>query len=273
MACGPQIRRTHKFRARCETHSTRGCPQLTAGRKAANLATTTTTGDVPQGEWERGRQRRIGAEGSRKKEVIEDERCSWPAGGFACTPGLLEPTSCWTRVTRDGQGTAIGHFQWSKCSHRHRARKGRYPLACTSPCWKHKSHVEREYYAIVQCRRSFAVACNHYPSDIREKNGDCVSRDIFINNHIYLPYREISHDVPFTWGVSTRQIYLSRERLFRKAIWLRWPILASISERWNREWVEGAPRSIWMYTSSKKRVSGGATRVTHRLAALTSRSS
>jgi hypothetical protein len=165
----PRIRHVHKFRARFETRSARGYPRPIGGRTIANFATTVR--DVPQGAWERGRQRRIDAEGSQKKEVIGGERYGWQVGDSACTPGVqLEPTSCWTRMIRDGQGAVIGHRQWSKCSHPHRARKGRYPLACKSPCWKHRSHREREYFATAQCRRSFAVACNHYPGDIREQN-------------------------------------------------------------------------------------------------------
>jgi hypothetical protein len=167
----PRIRHTHKFRARCETRSARGCPRPIGGRTVANFAKTMW--DVPQGAWECGRQRRIDAEGSRKKEVIGGERYGWQVGDSACTPGLqLEPTPCWTGTIQDGQGPVIDHCQWSKCSHLHRARKGRCPLACKSPCWKHRSHKEREYYATAQYHRSFAVACNHYPGDIREQNNN-----------------------------------------------------------------------------------------------------
>ena len=164
----PRIRHAHKFRARCETRSVRGCPRPIGGRTVANFAETMW--DVPQGAGEHGRQRRIDAEGSRKEGVIGGERYGWQVEDSACTPGLqLEPTSCWARMIRDGQGAAIGHHQRSKCSHLHRAHKGKYPLACKSPCWKRRSHREREYYATAQCHRSFAVACNHYPGDIREK--------------------------------------------------------------------------------------------------------
>jgi len=164
----PWIRYAHKFRARCETRSARGCPPPIGGRTVANFAETMR--DVPQGAWERGQQRRIDAGGSRRKEVTGGERYKWQAGDSACTLVLqLEPTSCWTRVIRDGQEAVIGHCQWSRCSHHHRVRKGRYLLVCKSPCWKHRSHRERKYFATAQCRRSFADACNHYPGDIREQ--------------------------------------------------------------------------------------------------------
>jgi hypothetical protein len=165
----PRIRRAHKFRARCETRSAHGYPPPIGGRTTANFART--VGYVPQGAWGHDRQLRIDAEGSRKREVIGGEKYAWRVGDSACTPGLqLEPTSCWTRLIRDGQGSMTGHCQWSKRCHLHRARKGRYPLACRSPCWKHRYHREREYYATAQCHRSFAVACNHYPGDIRENS-------------------------------------------------------------------------------------------------------
>ena len=129
----PRIRHVHKFRARYETRSARGCLRPIGGRTVANFAKTMQ--DAPQGAWERGRQRRIDAEGSRKKEAIGGERYGWQVGDSACTPGVQpEPTSCWTRMIRVGQGPVIGHRQWSKCYHLHRAHKGMYPLVCKSPC-------------------------------------------------------------------------------------------------------------------------------------------
>lgn len=62
----------HKFRARCETRSARGCLRPIGGRTIANFAETMQ--DVPQGVLERDQQRRIDVEGSRRKEVIGDER-------------------------------------------------------------------------------------------------------------------------------------------------------------------------------------------------------
>jgi hypothetical protein len=53
---------------------------------AANFAKTMW--GVPQGAWERDRQRRIDVEGSRKKEVIEGEKNGWQVGDSACTPGV-----------------------------------------------------------------------------------------------------------------------------------------------------------------------------------------
>src|ERR1700679_2312649 len=74
----PRIRHVHKFRVRYETRSAHGCPRPIGGRMAANFAKTMR--GVPQGAWERDRQRRIDVEGSRKKEVIEGEKNGWQVG-------------------------------------------------------------------------------------------------------------------------------------------------------------------------------------------------
>ena len=182
-------------------------------------------------------------------------------------------------MIRGGREAVIDHCHWSKCSHRHRARMGRYLLSCKSPCWKHRSHEEHEYYATARCHRSFAVGYNHCPDNIREQKNKTQwlgEQNIFTNNQIYPLYRKIGHYVPFTRRVGTWQVHLRRERLLRKAIWLRWPILAPISERWDREWVEGAPRSRLMHHQNKGQVAKqpkAEKTATHRLAALRSRSS
>jgi hypothetical protein len=114
-------------RARCGRCSVRDCPRLTGVRRAAKLAILTSLkGAVAHAA--HVQQRRISVGGLQKGAIAGGRRQSVR---FACTPEL-GPSSHWGTMIPDGWGATIGH--WRKCSRRHRVHKGRYPLACKSPC-------------------------------------------------------------------------------------------------------------------------------------------
>ena len=58
--------------------------------------------------------------------------------------------------------------------------------------------------------------------------------------------------MPFTWCAGTWQVYLRRERLFRKTVWLRGPVLSPIGERGDRKWVESSPCPSYVPRSYEK---------------------